>query len=111
MSWWLKRCNGALDQALFSDTGFIIDGHAAIFLYKTNSAVCYLEMLIANPDVDADSAIDAVITAGLIEAQKLGFKVVLASSNKPQVIERVQRLGFHAEPAYTQVAYYLAKNG
>lgn len=107
MSWWVKRDKAPIPREYFSDVGFIEDGKAAVFLYMTNSAVCYLEMLISNPEAEANQAIDDVIKRGIEEARALGFKVVIASSNKRSVIERVQDLGFSASPGYVQVIYNL----
>lgn len=107
-SWWTKREKTPISREYFSDSGFIEEGKAAVFLYKTNSAICYLESLISNPDAEnTDEAIDQVIQAGIKQAKVDGYKLILASSNRDYVIKRVSKLGFKDFEGYSQLVLKL----
>lgn len=82
-------------------TGFIVDGVAAYFLYKTDTTCCWLENLIATRKTDywvKDEAIRLLIDACVAEAKALGFKVAYASTDRYTVALRGKKIGAHVAP-------------
>lgn len=101
---WAKHRGTEYTESQFPKVGFIVDGYAAYFLYQTDSTVCFLENLIANPlteGSDRCEAIDLVVDAVISEAKALGFTVAYATSGLPAVIFRGLRHG--AQPQTNQV--------
>ena len=81
--------------------GFVKPGVAMGFLYQTDSAVCHIEALVANPNVsgaERTKGIDEVVMAIADEARKLGFKAMQGSTSLPAIVERAKRLGFVHDP-------------
>ena len=63
-SWWSKQKWPVIPSDHLPEHGFIVDGIAAGFLYKTDSKFALLEFVIANPDTskeDRSKALDLVI--------------------------------------------------
>ena len=104
MSWWLKRNKNPINPDLFSDTGFIVDGVAAVFLYTTNSKIAYLECMICNPDVDksiTDKALNNLTELAAEAARQMGYKALMATATNKNVIIRAIKHGFQVEPGHT----------
>lgn len=81
-------------------TGFIIEGVCAIFLYLTNSPICYIEGFISNKQVSdskRDQCLDAVVAQAINFASDKGFKRMLAITQLPAVSNRAEKLGFHMQ--------------
>lgn len=81
---------------VFSSTGFVVEGVAAVWLYITNSTMAYLDHLIGNPDVareERSAGLDAVITKALVVAHALGRRLAVAMVDNPAVERRLVRLG------------------
>ena len=105
MRWWKSRLPEAsiIPSEFFPDSGFIVDGKAAVFLYKTNSAVAYIDLLISNPEVplsESQAALDLVVKACIDEAKKLGSKMLLGQTNRNYVAERAMNHGMAVYPNY-----------
>ena len=67
------------------------------FLYETNSAICWVEFIVANPSVnkaDRGIALDKLIQEFTIEAQTLGFGVIFASIKHPSLLDRYVKAGY-----------------
>lgn len=99
-SWLEARNMKVFHPAILPSTGFIIDNNAVVFLYKTDSDLCYLENLITNPSSDSaarDKAINLIIEAAFNEANRLGFKFVMSVTDVPAVIARALSLNAHIE--------------
>lgn len=78
-------------------TGFIVDDYCAGFLYKTDSAIAWLEWVVANPDTDYNKrgeALDNLINSLVTEAKDQGFKIVLTSCQHNRLINRYDNHGF-----------------
>lgn len=79
-------------------------GKAAIFLYKTDSALGLLDNLISNPEARGTSeAIDAVMLAALADGKAEGIQAVMSTSAHGPSAQRAQRLGFDLHPSTFQV--------
>lgn len=75
-----------------SDAGFIIDDICAVWLYKTNSKVCYMENCIANKEIDKslrNEGIDILFNKVIDEAKNNGYKFMVSSSNLSNIIDRL----------------------
>lgn len=89
--WALTGFDTEYDSNQFPKTGFIVDGIAAFFLYRTDSTVCFLENMISNREacpIMKDKALDLLLEAAFKEAKAQGFKVAYATTNNPKVISR-----------------------
>jgi hypothetical protein len=94
---WFKLFNETMTADALPQTGFIVPGTAAGFLYRTDSSVAWVESLIASkeaPKEERNQALDAIVVALCREAKKLGFKTVLGSTQLDAVVKRAQRLGW-----------------
>ncbi len=81
---------------LLPEDGWIVPGKAAIFLYKTKVPLAFMENLISNKEISKEersSAINAVIEAGLKDAEESGIRAVVSITTVPQVVHRAGSLG------------------
>lgn len=97
----IRRWNEARKEVITPDalpqTGFIIPGKAAGFLYRTDSCLAWIEGLVASPKLSKEErsqAIDAVVLSVSEAARQLGFKVLLGYTVLDAVVKRAERLGF-----------------
>ncbi|WP_224240619.1 hypothetical protein [Hyalangium gracile] len=94
---WFELFNETMVPEALPQTGYIVPGIAAGFLYRTDSSVAWVESLIAfkeAPKDVRDRALDAIVVALCRDARKLGFKTVLGSTQLEAVVKRAQRLGW-----------------
>lgn len=95
---WLRFWDGAMTQDMLSQTGFIIPGKAAGFLYRTDSSLAFIENLVAAPGMSREERtgyVDAIVSAICAEAARLGFKVLLGYTQLDAVVKRAERFGFN----------------
>jgi hypothetical protein len=67
------------------------------FLYETNSALCWVEFIVANPNVEKEErgeCLDKLIQEFTIEAQSLGFGAIFASIKHPSLLDRYIKAGY-----------------
>jgi uncharacterized protein YihD (DUF1040 family) len=101
---WAKLYDTTYSADNFPETGFIVDNLAAYFLYKTDSAVCFLENLISNKEADhyeKDKAINLIVEEILKEAKEQGFKVAYATTGIDAVVFRARIKGAKADANQT----------
>jgi hypothetical protein len=94
---WFQLFGETMVPEALPQTGYIVPGVAAGFLYRTDSSVCWVESLVANKEVPKEErtrALDAIVIALCQDAKKLGFKLVLGSTQLDAVVKRAQRLGW-----------------
>ncbi len=94
---WFELFNESMTPDALPQTGYIVPGKAAGFLYRTDSSLAWVESLIASKEVPKEErsrALDAVVLALCREAKRLGFKTVLGSTQLEAVVKRAQRLGW-----------------
>lgn len=94
-----ERARGSLPtpERLFPESGRIVPGKCAILLYKTNSAVGFLEGLITNPEVhprELNAPIDACIAAIEMDAKNEGIEFLWCSTFIPGIVFRAKKHGF-----------------
>jgi hypothetical protein len=108
---WMRFRNEEITPDALPQTGFIIPGKGAGFLYRTDSSVAWIEGLVAAPDLDREErnkAIDLIVTAISQKAKALGFKLLLGYTVLEVVVRRAQRHGFkHVGGGFELVALQL----
>ena len=87
-------------------SGFVVDGIAMGFMYRTDSKMALIENLAANPMVARETVtlgLDAVVSAIADEGRSLGFEVLIGYTNVKAIIERALRHGFTTDDEKFQV--------
>lgn len=100
---WGKSYGNTYKRELFPSVGFIVPGIAVYFLYQTDSKICFLESMVANPETSKearDEALNSITSEILREARDRGFEVAYACSDIPAVVERAIRAGATFKPKY-----------
>ena len=67
------------------------------FLYKTNSALCWLEYIVTNPNTTSEErnlGIKTVIEQLSIKAKELGYEAIFSSIKNENLINKYKELGF-----------------
>lgn len=104
---WAAGWDGiAIQPDLLPKRGFVIEDLVALFLYRTDSPVAYLDGIITNPasnEAERSAAIDLVVGAAFDAARADGYRVLIAVTPRMAIVERARRLGFTvaAEPRTT----------
>lgn len=93
-SWYKKRGWPELPIHMLPQTGAILEGKAAGFLYRTDSPIGWLEWVVSNPDVEHSGAIEAVLNYLTGKAKELGVEVILCSLSHSSLIEKYKKAGF-----------------
>lgn len=84
-------------MAILPSTGYVCEGVCAIFLYETNSNVCFIEGLIRNPEVDeriANECLDYIGDKIVDYARERGFEHIMSYSQYKAVADRAVKHGF-----------------
>lgn len=96
--WFVKRRLKVPPMWGLSDTGYIIHGVAAGFLYLTNSGIGYIDCLIANPEAskdDRNNGIDSIIRRVISQAHaSYNVKMLCCSSSIKAVQKRARFFKF-----------------
>jgi len=92
-AWARSRRVEIADQKWLPALGFINE-HAVCFIVATDTKSCLIEYLIAAKSASSDN-IDEVVLACVKTAQGMGYKKILALTEKDSVIARATRLGFN----------------
>lgn len=95
--WWNEQKWTSIPQDHLPEHGFIVEGIAAGFLYKTDSKFALLEFVIANPSTSKEErseALDLIIDNLLNLAKELEFKSVFSSITHPKLVNRYKEHGF-----------------
>ncbi len=100
-NWWIRHNKPIIQKDLLSTSGFIVkesDAYlVAVWVYKTNSALCGLEFLVSNPEVvgiKRDESIDFLINFTLDYIRLSNYKAVFCTIENSKVMERANNLGF-----------------
>jgi hypothetical protein len=67
------------------------------FLYETNSALCWVEFIVANPESkkeERSEALSLLINEFTDEAKKLGFGAIFASIKHPSLLNKYIEAGY-----------------
>lgn len=93
---WGEKWGAKYSADLFPPLGFIVPGVCAYFVYETQSAVCWLENMVRNPDIPrevVDIALPLVVTSCLRAAKDNGYKVAYATTASDAVVDRALKHG------------------
>lgn len=105
--WWIDHDEVPPIACLYPETGFIVENVAAAFLYKTDSCMALIEMIIYNPRSPKEirqKALDDVIEAVILEAKGQDFEVLAGFTDLPVVVERSKKFNFNnEEKQYTMI--------
>jgi hypothetical protein len=95
---WMRFRNEDFTPDVLPQTGYIIPGKAAGFLYRTDSSVAWIEGLVAAPHLDKEErnqAVDQIVAAICQKSKELGFRMLLGYTVLDVVVKRAQRHGFN----------------
>lgn len=81
--------------------GYIVDDKAVGFLYQTDSAVAYLDLIIANKDVPHNDAINEIVEKLCEVAKLMGVEVIISMSKVGAVVDRSLKHNFVSTDEYT----------
>ena len=95
--WWDKHAWPVTPEHLLPDTGYMIDGLCATWLYVTNSRVSWVAWTVSNPDAgrkELNVALDLLIEETKIRSVEQGCDLLCLNSGHKGLIKRCKRLGF-----------------
>lgn len=99
--WWKAHEFGVIPRHYLPPTGFIVEVNGvkviAGWLYKTDSAIAWMEWIVSNPEVSADvrrPALTSLIETLIMTAKEDGFELVFTSSNHPKLMDTFKAHGF-----------------
>ncbi|MCP3137343.1 hypothetical protein [Pyxidicoccus xibeiensis] len=98
---WLQFWDESMTHEALPQTGFIIPERCVGFLYRTDSSLCIMENIVAAPGLDREvrsEAVDAVVTAIIAEAKRLGFKLMMGYTQLDAMVKRSEKFGFVSIP-------------
>ena len=98
---WFEQWNISVSiMDVVPTTGFIIDNVAAMFVYETNSKVCFFDCLICNKEIDKDirsEALDMLVNYGEKYAKDKGYSYIFSNSHYDAVVKRAENHGFNVD--------------
>ncbi len=101
--WWTAQKWPTVPLSHLSGTGIVVshDGKpaAAAWIYKTDSAYCLLEWIVASPEVRREaraSALSALISSAKVAAQLMGFRSMFMTIKHESLAKRIRAQGFVA---------------
>lgn len=101
--WCAARKMRPIPAGWLPSTGLIVDGVAAVWLYRSDSAIIFVEGLISNPD--ASMITRARATEALLEragelAAEMGARYVVGTSSHRSILEGATARGWNVvEPS------------
>ena len=109
---WGEQWGAVYNEEQFPNTGFIIDGVAAYFLYSTDSTVCWLENMVSRKGLEKavrSRACDLLIDAAFNEAIAQGFSVAYATTDLISMAKRARAFGAQIKPQQFLITKDLTK--
>lgn len=95
--WWAAHGWEAIPPDHLPEVGFVVDDIVAGFVYKTDSAFCWLEFVISNPETEASErskALACLLQACVDWVGKSQFKSILSVIKHPKLIDHYKHVGF-----------------
>lgn len=96
-AWWRAQKWPPVSADHLSENGFIIPGYTAGWIYSTDSAIAWMEFIVANPNTGPEEraqALDALISTMINWTVNRGFTKIFTSVNHPRLKERYAKHGF-----------------
>jgi hypothetical protein len=97
VSSWFHERSIEITEAYLPETGFIVPGVAAGFIYKTDSNFCIFECFIANRNktyAERETALTKIVSCMIGEAKEMGFERVYGFATSQNMIRRGMEQGF-----------------
>lgn len=110
--WWEAHNMAPIPEGLLPETGYLVQGVAAGFLYRTDSGVALVENFISNPASAwgvRQEALDAITLALVHHAQAGGFSCLIALTTSQAIHDRAVRLGFRPQGPYQVLNMHLSE--
>lgn len=115
-SWYRARgiAESAGDPTCKPEIGFVVDGIAMGFLFRTDSTVGYFDAFAADPAAPKEArarALRCLIETLTAEAEHQHLHVIMAFTGAPTIVAMMTDAGFHAQPAFTYLVKRIGKDG
>lgn len=114
--WWSFHKWPSVPVSHLSQSGLIVYVNkkpaACAWIYKTDSAFCLLEFLVANPEVRKEErtmAISSLISCAKMVAKKMGFLSMFTSIKHESLAHRLKMHGFN--PSDEGMTNYICELG
>lgn len=94
---WYEAWGMEFDPSIMPATGIVMENVCAIFMYETNSKVCFLEGYISNPIIDKkvrDECLDHIADKMIKVAKDKGYEYAFIYSRHEVVAKRAIKHGF-----------------
>jgi hypothetical protein len=102
-AWWAAAKWPAVPLSHLPQTGVVVtlEGKpaAATWIYKTDSALCWVEWIVADPKVrrmKRDAVLSVLISAARELAREMGFRSIFMSIKHESLARRIEAQGFMA---------------
>lgn len=112
--WWKDWKWDPIPEQYLPPDGLIVSFEGknicAVFLYRTNTPICWAENYISVKECDRHTrqwALDILIANAVEKAVSFGFEVVMSSINHPVLGKRLEKGGFMV--ADTNMTTYMRK--
>lgn len=96
--WWESHTQTPLHADMVSMYGWVVEGVAACFLYPAlGSKIAWMGWPISNPESSKetrDEALDLIFDTIHKDAQTMGYRIMLTTSNTPPVQTRLEKHGY-----------------
>lgn len=82
---------------------------AACFIYSSDSKVCWLEFIVANPDGSKEErkeAIETLLVSAKTMALSMGFKIIFTSCKNPFLIPKLEK---HFDKTDSDVSHFIRR--
>lgn len=101
--WWTEQGWPVLPLTHLSGTGVVVSNNgapvAATWIYKTDSAICWIEWIVASPEIRHElrsNVLSVLLSSATMLAKSMGFQSIFTSTNKHSLESRLTSHGFKA---------------
>lgn len=99
--WWSEQKWPVIPLSHLSQTGILVSHNgipaACAWIYKTDSAFCWLEWTVANPEVrheERSLAISGLVSCAKMLAKSMGFESIFMNLKSVSLATRIEKHGF-----------------
>lgn len=97
-SWYLAHGEQSVHRSMLPTTGFVVDGVAAGFFYRTDSALAFVHHVVTNPQAGVRArfrAVRDIVRACQDLAKALGIRKLLTWTDVDSIVRVAKRAGGH----------------